>query len=423
MSEAGTAAHVHDHHDHHDDIVYPAAIPFILVHLACFAAIWSGVTLQAVIMCVAFYVLRMWAITAGFHRYFSHRSYKTSRVFQFVLAFIGQMSAQRGVLWWAALHRHHHQHSDTEHDVHSPHHTSLYFSHVGWIFAPSKNTADYDRIPDLTAYPELVWLDKHHYFPAAVLAVICFLIGGWPGLVVGFFWSTVLLYHGAFSINSLAHTTGKTRYVTGDHSRNNWFLALITLGEGWHNNHHAYQSSTRQGFFWWEIDISFYVLWMMSKVGLVWDLRSPPAALVHKTRRLGRKVVEKVARDLAASFPTDRISHQVRERLPRMPDLSGVAEAVQTARASVLASLPEMPAPADLRRVSWWEERAGEARRQVQNRLADLHLPELPSVEEIRATAIETFEDTPSLDEIVERARELILEAVSVRLLAEPHPA
>ena len=414
-----THAHAHAH-DHHEDIVYPAAIPFVLVHLTCFAAIWTGVTLEAVILCVALYFIRMWAITAGFHRYFSHRSYKTSRAFQFFLAFLGQTSAQRGVLWWAALHRHHHQHSDTEHDVHSPVHTGLFFSHVGWIFAPSKNTADYDRVPDLTAYPELRWLERHPYLPAAALALFCFLLQGWVGLIVGFFWSTVLLYHGSFSINSLAHTTGKTRYVTGDHSRNNWFLALITLGEGWHNNHHAYQSSTRQGFYWWEIDVSYYVLWILSKVGLVWDLRAPPAALVSNTRRLGRRVVEKVARDLAASFPADRITHQVRERLPRMPDLSDLTDAVQSARASFLASLPEMPAAAELKRVAWWEQRAGEARRQVQERLADVHLPELPTIDEIRARAQEILDETPSLDEIVERAREILLDAVSVRLLADP---
>jgi stearoyl-CoA desaturase (Delta-9 desaturase) len=181
-----------------------------------------------------------------------------------VIAFLGQTSAQRGVIWWAAVHRHHHLHSDTEHDVHSPRHHGFLYSHVGWIFNPTNWKPDYGSVKDLTSYPELVWLDRLHYLPGILLGFGSGLWGGWAMLVVGFFWSTVALYHGTFFINSLAHVHGSQRYLTGDDSRNNFWLALITLGEGWHNNHHHYQSSTRQGFHWWEIDISYYVLKAMS---------------------------------------------------------------------------------------------------------------------------------------------------------------
>lgn len=260
----------------HDDIIYPDSIPFVLVHLACFAAVWTGVTLQAVLLGLALYVVRMFGVTAGFHRYFSHRSYRTSRVGQFLLALLCQTSAQRGLIWWAAMHRHHHKHSDTELDVHSPRHHGFLYAHVGWIFARRNDRPDYDGVADLTQYPELRWLDRHPYLVAAALAAGCFALAGWPGLVVGFFWSTVLLYHGTFTINSLAHVHGRQRYLTGDDSRNNWWLALITLGEGWHNNHHHYMHSARQGFFWWEYDVTYYVLKMLSWVAIVSDLRTVP---------------------------------------------------------------------------------------------------------------------------------------------------
>lgn len=384
----------------HDDIIYPATIPFLLVHLACFAAIWTGVTAEALVICVALYVVRMFGLTAGFHRYFSHRSFKTSRVAQFLLAFLAQTSAQRGVLWWSAKHRHHHLHSDTELDVHSPRHRGFWYSHVGWIFTRRHDGADYSTIPDLTRYPELVWLDRHPYFGAFLLAVACFLYAGWTGLVVGFFWSTVLLYHGTFFINSLAHVHGKQRYVTGDDSRNNWWLALITLGEGWHNNHHAYQRSTRQGFRWWEIDVTYYVLKVLSWFRIVWDLGEPPPEVVRNERPLGRKVVERAAAQIAHTFPVERIAEQVRAAWENTPT---------------------------------WEElkaRVREAGAQAEAKLAALHLPQLPhlpSLDECRRRAEELFAQAPtvSLDEIAGRARQLLAEAVALHLFddAEPAPA
>lgn len=377
----------------HDDIIYPPSIPFVLVHLACVAALWSGVSSTALVLCVALYVVRMFGVTAGYHRYFSHRSFKTSRAGQFLLAFLAQSSAQRGVLWWAAKHRHHHKHSDTELDVHSPRHRGFMYAHWGWIFTPQHDETDFGAIPDLTKYPELLWLNRHPYLPAAVLAVACFLLAGWSGLVVGFFWSTVLLYHGTFFINSLAHVHGTQRYVTGDDSRNNWWLALITLGEGWHNNHHAYQRSTRQGFRWYEIDPTFYALTALSWLRLVWELGEPPADVVSNERRLGRAVVEKVAHQLAASFPVAHLAARARESWAHSPRLHELRE-----------------------RVSAGQLRAEEL-------LHELHLPHLPSAAQLRQRAEEMFAATPSMDDIVARARELIAAAVAVELFgALPAP-
>ena len=254
--------------DADDDIVYPAALPFVLFHAASLAVIWPGVTWPAVAIGMMLYWLRIFAIGAGYHRYFSHRSYSTSRAFQFVLAFLAQASAQKSILWWAAKHRHQHLHSDTPHDVHSPRQKGFLYSHLGWIFARRHAEVDLLKVSDLARYPELMWLHKYELVPPVALGVLCYLAAGWPGLVVGFVWSTVLVYHATFCINSLAHVRGSKRYVTGDDSRNNWILAFFTMGEGWHNNHHAYQSSARQGFRWWEIDGTFYILKILS--GQAW---------------------------------------------------------------------------------------------------------------------------------------------------------
>lgn len=270
------------------------SLPFIGLHLACLAALFTGVDTVGLILCAAAYFVRMFGITAGYHRYFAHRSYKTTRVVQFLMAWLGCSALQKGPLWWASHHRRHHRFSDTPDDPHSPHVTSFWWSHLGWIMSDQHTETPLHLIQDYGQYPELRWLDRLHWVPGLVWGMACFLIGyatgGWPGawcaLVWGFVISTVLLYHGTFVINSLSHLIGKRRYATDDESRNNLFLALITLGEGWHNNHHHYQSSANQGFFWWEIDISYYLLCLLSACGLVWDLRRPGAkALTFRTIR------------------------------------------------------------------------------------------------------------------------------------------
>ncbi len=284
---------------------------FILLHIVPLAMIWTGATLFDWIVCITLYWVRMFFVTGGYHRYFSHRTYSTSRIFQFFLAFMAQTSAQKGALWWAAHHRHHHKHSDKPEDPHSMKLYGFWYSHVGWILGPEYKKTEFHLIKDFTKFPELVWLNRFYILPPVFLGTLVFLLGGyvngggsmatlfthgWSTLVVGFFLSTVVLYHGTFSINSIMHKFGKPRYDTGDESKNSLWLALLTLGEGWHNNHHYYKSATRQGFFWWEIDLTYYVIKMLSWVGLVWDIREvPPHIKYSRNKEEARALLAKGA--------------------------------------------------------------------------------------------------------------------------------
>jgi len=259
-------------------------IPTLLywgLHAACLLVLVTGVsTLDLALLALTFWG-RMFAITAGYHRYFSHRSYRTSRAFQLLLAIAGCSAVQKGPLWWAAGHRHHHQFSDEPNDMHSPR-QGLWWAHQRWILSDRWVDTQMERIPDFARYPELVWLNRWHFVPPLALALLCLAVGGFSGVVWGFLVSTVLLWHATYTINSLAHLWGTRRYETGDDSRNNPLLALLTMGEGWHNNHHHYQASSRQGFFWWEVDVSYYILRGLAALGLVWDLREPPRSVVDR---------------------------------------------------------------------------------------------------------------------------------------------
>ena len=216
----------------------------------------------------------MFGVTGVYHRYFAHRTYKTSRVFQFLLAFLAMSSSQKGVLWWASKHRVHHKLSDMDGDPHDSR-RGFWYSHIGWLYDRNEAT-DYGKIRDMARYPELVFLNKLWFIPPLVLGVAVWAIWGWSGLLIGFFLSTAVLWHGTFTINSLSHMLGTQRYDAKDASTNNWVLAIITMGEGWHNNHHHFMGSTRQGFFWWEIDLTYYVLRALAFTGLVWDIKEPP---------------------------------------------------------------------------------------------------------------------------------------------------
>jgi len=232
------------------------------------------ITWTAIALCAVFYFVRMFGITGVYHRYFAHRTYKTSRWFQFVLAWIGCAALQKGPLWWAGHHRHHHKYSDTEDDPHSPIIRTVWWAHVGWVISGEFEKAP--ELKDFEQYPELRLMDKiFPWFPGLAVAVVCYLIGGWSGVVWGFLVGTVLLYHATFLVNSACHLFGTRRFETTDQSKNCWWAALLTMGEGWHNNHHHYQSSARQGFMWWEVDVSYYVLRMLGAVGLIWDIREP----------------------------------------------------------------------------------------------------------------------------------------------------
>ena len=276
-------------------------IVFISLHLLALTVLVVRDNWIDWVICIGLYFVRMFFITCGYHRYFSHRSFKTSRLFQFFLAFMAQTSMQKGVLWWAANHRVHHRHSDHEKDPHSLKWFGFLYSHMGWLFSPNFKQTRFNLIKDFSKFKELVWLNKYHLVPPLTLAAVLFVIGGlyrspettlafFQGgaatLVVGFLISTLILYHGTYSINSLMHLIGSRRYKTTDNSKNNMILALITLGEGWHNNHHHFMTSARQGFFWWEIDITYYILKFLSWFGIVWDLQPVPQHVKYSHKQI-----------------------------------------------------------------------------------------------------------------------------------------
>ena len=282
-----------------DRIDWPAAIPFWAIHVLAVVGIWRlGFSWKGLGIAVFFYYLRMFGTTAGYHRYFAHRTYKTSRAFQFFLAMLAQSSTQKGVLWWAAHHRNHHKYSDKPEDIHSMKLRGFLWSHVGWILMHKYDATEWQEIQDFAKYPELRFLNRYHVLPTAILITLLYVFGGWTWLVWGYLVSTSVLWHGTFSINSLAHWLGRRRYATTDESRNSLFLALITMGEGWHNNHHYYPKSTSQGFYWWEIDMSYLILRALAMVGLVWALETIPKKI--RDRRMVRRTR---APELSANEP------------------------------------------------------------------------------------------------------------------------
>lgn len=274
MSRAVAAPHPADR------IHWVKSIPFLAVHGVALATVAMGpFSWKLLALALASYAVRMFGITAGYHRYFAHRSYRTSRAFQLVLAVLGGTCTQKGALWWAAHHRDHHRWSDQPEDIHSPVQRGFWWSHVGWILSSRHDATKLDRIKDFARFPELRWLDRWHTVPPIAYAALLLALGGTPALLWGYFVSTVLLWHGTFLVNSLAHVIGRRRYETTDASRNSLVIALATLGEGWHNNHHHYQSTANQGWFWWEIDVTWYALRLLGALGVVRDLRTPPAAV------------------------------------------------------------------------------------------------------------------------------------------------
>lgn len=280
-----------------EKIEFLRILPFILLHLACFTVFFVGFSATALIIAVMLYALRMFAITGFYHRYFAHKAFKTSRFVQFIFAFLAASSAQRGPLWWASHHRHHHANSDKPEDSHSPVQRGFFWSHISWFLTNKNFNSKNERVKDLLVYPELKFLDRFDVIAPLFLAASLYVLGaaleiyaphlqtsGLQLLVWGFVISTVVLYHMTFTVNSLAHVWGKRRFNTSDQSRNNSLIALLTLGEGWHNNHHHFPSAARQGFYWWEIDLTYYGLKILSALGLIWDLRKVPAEVLSNKR-------------------------------------------------------------------------------------------------------------------------------------------
>ena len=275
-----------------NQIDWPRVIPFVMLHLACFGIIYVGFSWFALLFALALYVFRMFAITAFYHRYFAHKAFKTSRIGQFIFAVLGASAVQRGPLWWASHHRNHHAHSDEVVDAHSPHQHGFLWSHIGWFLSRANFSTQLDRVKELAHFPELRFLDRFDVVIPIALGASIYGLGemlaltaphlntnGFQLFIWGFILSTVLLYHGTFCVNSLAHVWGKRRYATRDHSRNNALIALITLGEGWHNNHHHFPGSAKQGFYWWEIDFTYYGLRLLAALGIIWDLKTVPIAI------------------------------------------------------------------------------------------------------------------------------------------------
>jgi stearoyl-CoA desaturase (Delta-9 desaturase) len=275
-----------------NQIDWPRVIPFVALHLACFGIIYVGFSWFALLFALALYVIRMFAITAFYHRYFAHKAFKTSRAGQFIFAVLGASAVQRGPLWWASHHRNHHAHSDELVDAHSPHQHGFLWSHIGWFLSRANFSTQLDRVKELAHFPELRFLDRfdiiipialgasiYELGEALLIAAPHFNTNGLQLFVWGFILSTVLVYHGTFCVNSLAHVWGKRRYATRDHSRNNALIALITLGEGWHNNHHHFPGSAKQGFYWWEVDFTYYGLRILAALGIIWDLKMVPIAV------------------------------------------------------------------------------------------------------------------------------------------------
>ena len=334
-----------------DRVDWIRCIPFIILHAGCLGVIWVGWSPFAVGAALVFYVVRMFAVTGIYHRYFSHKTYSTSRVGQFLLALWGATTVQRGALWWAYHHRHHHQHSDEPEDAHSPHVHGFWWSHIGWITSRRNFPTDYSKVKDLAKFPELVFLNRFDTV-IPILSAIAILLTGQllahvaPGLhttgaqllVWGFFISTTALFHGTSCINSMAHLMGRRRFDTGDDSRNSFILALITLGEGWHNNHHRYMSCTRQGFYWWEVDLTYYGLKALSYTGLIWNLKPVPAAVLEEAARADHSASIAAARRAALVHPEYSSLKKI------VPAAAAIAVATAAAARTTLPKRPEGPA-------------------------------------------------------------------------------
>ncbi len=334
-----------------DRVDWMRCIPFIILHAGCLGVIWVGAGSFAVWTAVVLYFVRMFAVTGIYHRYFSHKTYSTSRFGQFLLALWGATTVQRGALWWAYHHRHHHQHSDDPEDAHSPHVHGFLWSHIGWITSRKNFPTDYSTIKDLAKFPELVWLNRFDTVIPILFAIFLFGLGvaleafapglgtnGPQRLVWGFFISTTLLFHGTACINSMAHLMGKRRFNTSDDSRNSFILALICLGEGWHNNHHRYQSSTRNGFYWWEIDITYYGLKALSWTGLIWGLKPVPKSIMEEAARADHAASVAAAQKAAHLHPEYSSLKKV------VPAAAAIAVATAASSQAIVAKKAEGPA-------------------------------------------------------------------------------
>ena len=268
------------------------ALPLILTHLACGLVLFAGTSKPALVVFIISSAVQLFGITTGYHRLLAHRSFKTSRTFRLVLAVCGVLAGQNGPLWWVGHHRYHHRHADRDDDAHSPRH-GLFWSHMGWLFSPLCVRVRRHLVTDLARCRELVLIERYSYAINLAYALSLYSCGrtwhavdpdanGLQFVVWGTIISTVFAYHAIWSANSICHRYGSRRYPLPDASRNNFFVSLITFGDGWHHNHHFCPYSARHGFRWWELDLNFAVLKLLSRVGLVWDLKMPPGSVAAR---------------------------------------------------------------------------------------------------------------------------------------------
>ncbi|HEY1909661.1 MAG TPA: fatty acid desaturase [Vicinamibacterales bacterium] len=245
---------------------------------------WAYIGLWA-----ASHFVRALGLTLMYHRYYAHRAFKMNRGARFVWTLIGTAAMQKGPIWWAGHHVMHHKFADREGDPHSPMISGFYYAHVGWFLHDTKFDqldASNPVVRDFGKFPEIAWLEKYFIIPPTVMAVAMYLYGGWPWLVYGFCLPTMTLAHATFCINTVNHLFGSRRFETMDDSRNNPITAFFAVGEGWHNNHHRYQRAARNGFYWWEFDLTWYTMKAMAALGLVWDMQPVPARIYEEARQL-----------------------------------------------------------------------------------------------------------------------------------------
>jgi len=263
---------------------------------------WAFIALWA-----ASHFLRAVGLTLAYHRYYAHRAFKMHRVTRFIWTFIGAAAMQKGPIWWAGHHVNHHKFADRDGDPHSPMVSGVYYAHLGWFL----NDTKFDRVDatnpvlrDFGSIPEIAFLDRHFWLPPTVLAIALYLAGGLPWVVWGFCVPTMTLAHATFAINSVNHMFGSRRFETVDESRNNPLTAFFAAGEGWHNNHHRYQRAARNGFYWWEFDITWYAIRAMQALGLAWDVQPVPARLYKEARAVkARRAARTVPSVVDAAIP------------------------------------------------------------------------------------------------------------------------
>ena len=260
----------------------------VIMHLACLGVFLVGFSWPALWVAIAMYVIRGMGVTTGYHRLLAHRSYKTNRFIQFVVATAGGLAMQGGPLWWVAHHRAHHRDTDKEGDIHSPVTKGMWQSHMGWMMSNEAFHEQGSNSRDLFKYPELKFLQRHYVWILVLQMLGLYALGsllslwypdtsinGLQCLVWGFFVSTVFLWHVTFSVNSVCHRWGSQDYDSNDASTNNWIIGILGFGEGWHNNHHFYPSSARHGLKWWQVDVTWILIRGLCLVGLASDPKIP----------------------------------------------------------------------------------------------------------------------------------------------------